>query len=434
MSEEVATRNFAVVPPAGPAKGPVYAILFTLGTCHLLIDIIAGLVPGVYPMLKSAYGLTFSQIGVITLTNQLTSSMVQPLIGYYTDKHPRPYYLAMGMLCSLFGILFLAYAHDYPSIVISATIVGLGSAVFHPESSRVARLASGGQHGLAQSIFQVGGNFGFALGPLLAAFVVLRRGQSSIAWFAIDALVTMGLLWGVGRWYKKRVAARAKAKAVAPVASPLPRVKVIWTMAILLILIFSKYIYLSSFTTYFTFYLISKFHVSIQNAQVHLFLFLGSTVTGILIGGPLGDRIGRRYIIWFSILGVLPFTLALPHVNLLWTGILTVVIAMILSSAFSAILVYAQELVPGNVGMIAGLFFGFAFGIAGIGAAVMGKIADRTSIFFVYQLCAFLPAAGILAFLLPDIDSKKHRSSKDIYGEQGGAHVEDQLPINEPQV
>ena len=435
MSEEVRVSNVAAHAPAGvPGTRPVYAVLLTLGACHLLIDIISGLIPGCYPLLKSAYDLTLTQIGFITLTTQITSSMVQPLIGYYTDRHPRPYYLPLGMICSLIGLVYLAFAHNYPAIVISATTVGLGAAVFHPESSRVARLASGGQHGLAQSIFQVGGNFGFALGPLLAAFVVLRRGQASIAWFTLDALLTMALLWGIGRWHKRHVAARAKARIPIVTTSPVPRKTVIWTMTILLILIFSKYIYLASLTTYYTFYLMSKFHVSVQNAQVHLFLFLGSTVTGILIGGPLGDRIGRRYIIWFSILGVLPFTLALPHVNLLWTGILTVMIAMILSSAFSAILVYAQELIPGKVGMIAGLFFGFAFGIAGIGAAVLGEIADHTSIFYVYQLCAYLPAVGILAFLLPDIDKKKSRSAQDIYNEQGGAHVEDELPITEPQV
>lgn len=391
------------------AEGPVFGILFAIGFAHLLNDSISGLVPAIYPLLKSSYQLSFSQIGLITLTYQTTSSLLQPVVGFYTDRRPRPFSLMCGMACTFVGMIMLSRATNLPAILISATMVGIGSSVFHPESSRVARLASGGQHGLAQSIFQVGGNFGFALGPLFAAFVVFRYGQPSLAWFSLLALLAIVILNRVGSWYKKNALKKLQAQAKgAPPVSPVPHRKVAGAVAILLVLIFSKYIYLASITTYFTFYLMSKFHVSVQSAQVHLFFFLGSTATGILIGGPLGDRIGRKYVIWGSILGVLPFTLLLPYVNLFWTGILSVLIGMTLSSAFSAILVFAQELIPGKIGMISGLFFGFAFGVAGVGAAVLGKIADMTNISFVYHLCSFLPAIGILAYFLPNLETRQN--------------------------
>jgi MFS transporter, FSR family, fosmidomycin resistance protein len=394
-------------------EAPVYGILFAIGLSHLLNDIIGGLVPAIYPLLKSMYHLSFSQVGLITLTYQTTSSLLQPLIGHYTDRRPRPFSLMAGMACTLAGVLMLSRAGSFPAILISATVVGIGSSVFHPESSRVARMASGGQHGLAQSIFQVGGNFGFSLGPLLAALVVFRHGQPSIAWFSLSALLAMILLSRVGRWNKRNALKKSQAQAKsAPLPSPVPPGKVVGAITILLILIFSKYIYLASITTYFTFYLISKFHVSVQSAQIYLFLFLISSVAGILIGGPVGDRIGRKYVIWCSILGVLPFTLLLPYVNLFWTGVLSVVIGMILSSAFSAILVFAHELVPGKVGMISGLFFGFAFGVAGVGAAVLGKVADLTSVSFVYHICSFLPIIGILAYFLPNVQTRTSTKAK----------------------
>jgi FSR family fosmidomycin resistance protein-like MFS transporter len=392
-------------------KAPVFAILLAIGLAHLLNDIIGGLVPAIYPLLKSTYHLSFSQVGLITLTYQTTSSLLQPLIGFYTDRRPAPFSLIAGMACTLVGVIMLSRAATFPAILIATTVVGIGSSVFHPESSRVARLASGGQHGLAQSIFQVGGNFGFSLGPLLAALVVFRHGQSSIAWFSLSALFAMVVLSFVGRWYKREALKTLQAHARGPaLRSPLPGGKVAQAITILLVLIFSKYIYMASITTYFTFYLISRFHISVQSAQLHLFFFLGSTAAGILIGGPVGDRFGRKYVIWCSILGVLPFTLMLPYVNLFWTGVLSVVIGLILSSAFSAILVFAQELIPGKVGMISGLFFGFAFGVAGIGAAVLGKVADSTSISFVYHLCSFLPIIGILAYFLPNVET--HASAK----------------------
>jgi FSR family fosmidomycin resistance protein-like MFS transporter len=394
------------------AGAPVFAILFAIGLSHMLNDTISGLVPAVYPLLKSSYHLSFTQIGLITFTYQTTSSLLQPLIGSYTDRRPLPFSLMIGMGCTLIGLIMLSRATNYPAILISATIVGMGSAVFHPESSRVARLASGGQHGLAQSIFQVGGNFGMALGPLLAALIVFRHGQTSIAWFSLVVFVAMVILSQVGRWYKKHALRKLQAQAKAALQSPMQG-KVAGAITILLVLIFSKYIYMASITTYFTFYLMSKFHVSVQSAQLHLFFFLGSTAAGTLMGGPIGDRIGRKYVIWCSILGVLPFTLMLPYVNLFWTGVLSVVIGLILSSAFAAIVVFAQELVPGKVGMISGLFFGFAFGVAGVGAAVLGKVADLTSINVVYHICSFLPIIGILAYFLPNIETRPPAKVED---------------------
>jgi FSR family fosmidomycin resistance protein-like MFS transporter len=373
----------------------------------LLNDVNQSLIQAIYPLLKTAFRLDFSQIGLITLTYQITASLLQPLVGMYTDKHPKPWSLSAGMCFTLTGLLTLSVAPSYPVLLLGSALIGMGSSIFHPESSRVARLASGGQHGLAQSLFQVGGNGGTALGPLLAAFVVMRHGQRSLAWFSIAALTGIVILARVGVWYKAHQAERAKRPAAEPESSPLPPRTVAFSITILIALIFSKYFYMASISSYYTFYLIGKFHVPVRDAQLYLFLFLGATVAGTLIGGPVGDRIGRKYVIWASILGVLPFTLALPYANLLWTAVLTVLIGLILSSAFSAILVYAQELVPGRIGMISGLFFGLAFGMAGIGAAVLGKVADITSIDFVYRICAFLPAIGLLTAFLPNVEHKK---------------------------
>jgi FSR family fosmidomycin resistance protein-like MFS transporter len=384
----------------------VFAILAAISFSHLLNDMMQALIPAMYPMLKTGFGLDFGQIGLITLTFQLTASLLQPAIGLYTDHHPKPYSLMTGMTFTLAGLLLLSVTRSYHGLLVSAGLVGLGSAVFHPESSRVARMASGGQHGLAQSVFQVGGNTGAAVGPLLAAFIVLPRGQSSVAWFSLAALLAIVVLWNVGRWYARhRRPGRAARAEVAARHPSLPPGKVRLALAVLIVLIFSKYIYLSSLTSYYTFYLIHRFGVSVQSSQIHLFAFLGAVAAGTIIGGPVGDRIGRKPVIWCSILGVLPFTLALPYVNLFWTGVLSVVIGLILASAFSAILVYAQELVPGKVGMISGLFFGLAFGVAGIGAALLGRLADHTSIELVYHLCSYLPALGLLTAWLPNLET-----------------------------
>jgi MFS transporter, FSR family, fosmidomycin resistance protein len=384
----------------------VFPVLFAISFCHLLNDMMQALLPAMYPMLKADFALDFGQVGLITLTFQLTASLLQPLIGFYTDHRPKPYSLMIGMAFTLVGLLLLSVTRTYPGLLAAAGCVGLGSAVFHPESSRVARMASGGQHGLAQSLFQVGGNTGSAIGPLVAAFIVLPRGQRSVAWFSLAALLAIAVLWNVGRWYARH---RARATAIRVAAGrghpTLAPAQVRKALAILIALIFSKYIYLTSLTSYYTFYLIHRFGVSVQSAQLHLFAFLGAVAAGTIIGGPVGDRFGRKLVIWCSILGVLPFTLALPYVGLRWTGVLSVVIGLVLASAFSAILVYAQELVPGKVGMISGLFFGFAFGVAGIGAAVLGRLADHTSVEFVYHLCAFLPALGLLTAWLPDVES-----------------------------
>jgi FSR family fosmidomycin resistance protein-like MFS transporter len=385
-------------------------VLFAISFCHLLNDMMQALLPAMYPMLKSAFALDFAQIGLITLTFQLTASLLQPLIGLYTDHHPKPYSLMMGMGFTLVGLLCLSAARSYPGLLLSAGLVGLGSAVFHPESSRVARMASGGRHGFAQSLFQVGGNTGSAIGPLVAAFVVLPRGQHSVAWFSVAALLAIAVLWNVGKWYKRHRGTAAALRAGAGQGHPtLSPAQVRLALAVLIVLIFSKYIYLTSITSYYTFYLIHHFGVGVQSAQLHLFAFLGAVAAGTIVGGPVGDRFGRKLVIWCSILGVLPFTLALPHVNLFWTGVLSVIIGFILASAFSAILVYAQELVPGKIGMISGLFFGFAFGIAGIGAAALGELADHTSIEFVYGICAYLPVLGLLTAWLPNVEPR-HRT------------------------
>ena len=379
-------------------------VLLAISFCHLLNDMMQALLPAMYPMLKTGFHLDFGQIGLITFTFQLTASLLQPVIGLYTDHHPKPYSLMIGMGCTLVGLLFLSVTRSYPGLLVSAGMIGLGSAVFHPESSRVARMASGGRHGFAQSLFQVGGNTGSSVGPLVAAFVVLPRGQGSVAWFSVAALVAILVLWRVGRWYEHRGTRSATARPIASAHHALPSGKVRLALAVLVLLIFSKYIYLVSISSYFTFYLIHRFGVSVQSAQLHLFGFLAAVAAGTIIGGPVGDRFGRKLVIWCSILGVLPFTLALPHVGLAWTGVLSVVIGFILASAFSAILVYAQELVPGRVGLISGLFFGLAFGIAGIGAAALGQLADHTGIEFVYRLCAYLPALGLLTAWLPELE------------------------------
>jgi FSR family fosmidomycin resistance protein-like MFS transporter len=386
-------------------KRPVFAILGVISVCHLLHDMLQSLLPSIYPLLKSNYHLDFGQIGLLTLTYQFTASLLQPFVGWYTDRRPQPYSLAVGMGVTLVGLVLLSVAHQFSFLLVAASLIGVGSSVFHPESSRVARRASGGQHGLAQSLFQVGGNFGSAVGPLAAAFIVVPLGQSSIAWFSVAAIVAIVLLWKIGGWYRRNAPPKpVSTQTTLHIHPGLTRRQVAVSMAILLALIFSKYFYLVSLTSYYTFYLIQKFHVSVQAAQLYLFLFLGAVAAGTIIGGPVGDRIGRKYVIWCSILGVLPFTLALPYVNLFWTGVLSVVIGLILASAFSAILVYAQELLPGNVGMVSGLFFGFAFGMGGIGAALLGWLADRTSIAFVYHVCAYLPAVGLLTGFLPNLE------------------------------
>ncbi len=356
-------------------------------------------------MLKAQFALDFWQIGLITLTNQLTASLLQPLVGLYTDRRPQPYLLAGGMAVTLTGLLLLAAAGRFSLLLVSAALVGVGSSVFHPESSRIARVASGGRYGLAQSLFQTGGNAGSSLGPLLAAFIVVPHGQASVAWFSIAALLGIALLWRVGAWYARVGPTQPRSTPTYHV-SQLSPAKVKLGIVVLLMLVFSKFIYMASLGNYYTFFLIHRFGVSVQNAQIHLFAFLGAVAAGTFIGGPVGDRFGRKYVIWISILGVLPFTLALPYVNLFWTTILSVLIGVILASAFSAILVYAQELLPGRVGLVSGLFFGLAFGTGGLGAALLGKIADRTSLDLVYHVCAWLPAIGLLTALLPDLPSR----------------------------
>ncbi len=408
----MSTSAIRIEPQRQAGEGTVFSILAAISFSHLLNDMIQSLLPAIYPILKANFHLDFAKIGLITLTTQLTASLLQPLIGLYTDRKPKPYSLPFGMGFTLVGLALLSMASNYAFILIAAGLIGMGSAVFHPESSRVARMASGGQHGLAQSVFQVGGNAGSSLGPLLAAFIVLPRGQHSIVWFTLAALLAIVLLTNVGAWYKRREAlghsARAKKALIHPELSP-RRIAV--SLAVLMALMFSKFFYLSSLSSYYTFYLINRFHVSVESAELHLFAFLGAVAAGTIIGGPVGDRVGRKIVIWCSILGVLPFTLALPYSNLFWTGVLSVIIGLILASAFSAIVVYAQELVPGRVGMISGLFFGMAFGLGGIGAAFLGKLADHSGIYFVYQLCAFLPAIGLLTGFLPNLDRRRHAAA-----------------------
>ncbi|SDQ36356.1 MFS transporter [Paraburkholderia tuberum] len=395
----------AAAPAAAKVQRTVYSVLGAISFSHLLNDMIQSLILAIYPMFKDNFSLSFGQIGLITLTYQVTASLLQPLVGSYTDKHPKPYSLPVGMGFTLTGLLLMSVAPNFGVLLVAAALVGCGSSVFHPESSRVARMASGGRHGLAQSLFQVGGNAGSSLGPLLAALIVIPHGQRSIAWFSAAALVAIVVLTQIGRWYKRHPSVRKTRGQGAHVT--LPRNKIILAMSVLVLLVFSKYFYLASINSYFTFYLIDRFHLSVQAAQIHLFVFLAAVAAGTVIGGPIGDKIGRKYVIWVSILGVAPFTLLLPYANLFWTGVLTVVIGVVLASAFSAILVYAQELIPGKVGMVAGLFFGFAFGLGGVGAAVLGELADATSIVFVYKVCSFLPLIGVLTVLLPDVEGKR---------------------------
>lgn len=407
-----ATRLPGTAPlPAEAAAKTTFSILTAISVCHLLNDMMQSLIPAVYPILKTTYHLDFAKVGLITLTLQLTASLLQPVIGWYTDRHFTPYSLPIGTAFTLAGLLMLAAAPSFSMVLLAVAFVGVGSSVFHPESSRVARMASGGQHGLAQSLFQVGGNVGSSLGPLLAGYIVLPAGQRSIGWFSGVALVAIFLLSRVSAWSKHQGPALKKARAhAADVASRISSRRVTLALAVLIALMFSKFVYLASFSSYYTFYLISKFHVSTQSALMHLFIFLGAVAAGTIVGGPVGDRIGRKLVIWCSILGVLPFTLVLPYVNLFWTSVLTVIIGMVLASAFSAIVVYAQELVPGRVGAISGLFFGLAFGMGAIGAAILGKLADTTSIEAVYKMCAFLPAIGIFTALLPNVEPPRRHA------------------------
>jgi FSR family fosmidomycin resistance protein-like MFS transporter len=383
---------------------PFFGVLAAISVCHALNDLNPSVLQASYPVVKATYHLDFSQIGLITLIYQITASLLQPLVGMYTDRRPTPWSLPVGMAFMSGGMLLLSQAATYPIVLMSSALIGLGSSIFHPESSRLARLASGGQHGLAQSLFQLGGNSGVALGPVMAALLIAPRGPSSFAWFCVAGLCGIAISSRVGRWYRVHVKPRISSTSELGVADDdgLSRRRVAFAICILIALIFSKYFYLASISTFFTFYLVSRFHIALRSAQMCLFAFMGATALGTLIGGPVGDRIGRKAVIWGSILGVLPFTLALPYVSLAWTIALAVAIGLVLSSAFSAILVYAQELVPGRIGMISGLFFGLAFGMAGIGAAVLGRVADATSVFFVYRMCAFLPAIGLLAAFLPE--------------------------------
>ena len=378
-------------------------VMRVLGACalaHMINDLIQAVLPSIYPMLKANYGLSFTQVGLITLTFQLTASLLQPWIGYHTDRHPKPWLLPAGMVCTLIGILMLAFVGSFPAILLAAGLVGVGSSTFHPETSRVARLASGGRYGLAQSTFQVGGNTGSAFGPLLAAAIIIPYGQSHIAWFGLFAVFAILVLYGLSRWYRHHLNL-FKLKQGSQATHGLSKGRVTFALVVLAVLVFSKYWYMTSLTSYFTFYLIEKFQLSVASSQMYLFLFLGAVAVGTFAGGPIGDKIGRKKVIWFSILGAAPFTLALPYVDLFWTAVLSVVIGFIIASAFSAIVVFAQELVPGNVGMIAGIFFGLMFGFSGIGAALLGMLADNHGIEYVYKLCSFLPLVGILTILLP---------------------------------
>src|SRR5690349_4097534 len=411
--------NLTAIQAGAPAEagGTVFKILVAISFCHLLNDTVQSLIPAIYPILRTSFHLNLGQIGLIALTSQVTASLLQPLVGLYTDRRPQPYSLAVGMGITLIGLLAFSMAPSFGTILVAAALVGIGSAVFHPESSRVARIASGGQHGMAQSLFQVGGNAGTALGPSLAA-LALPKGQSSIAWYSLVALLGMVLLTNIGSWLSQHRSYQWKSfpndsTLPAPLGSvhhDLPARKVSFCLAILVALMFSKFFYLASLISYYTFYLMNRFHLSVHDAQLHLSLFLGAVAAGTFIGGPVGDKVGRKFVIWCSILGVLPFTLLLPYANLLWTTILSVVIGFILASAFSAILVYAQELMPGRVGAVSGLFFGFAFGLGGVGAALLGKLADLTDLNFVYHVCSFLPAIGILTAFLPNLEPAKPRT------------------------
>lgn len=398
----------AAIPSAAQptVAGPAYAVLFAISVSHCLNDLMQSLIPSIYPILKANYALDYTQIGLISLAFQFTSSLLQPLVGFSTDRTPRPYSLAVGMGFTLAGLLLLSTAHQYAVILIAAAIIGTGSAIFHPESARIARLASGGRYGFAQSVFQVGGNLGTAAGPLLAALIVVPLGQPSVAWFSIVAALAMAILWRIGAWYKPRIVARKVAQAMKQ-AVGLSQWRVRLALVLLVALMFSKTFYMASITSYYTFFLIHKFGVETQTAQLLLFVFLGANAVGVYFGGPLGDRFGRRYVLWFSILGSLPFTLMLPYAGLTGSVVLTVLIGLIMSSATPAIIVFAQELMPHRFGLISGIFYGFAFGLGGIGAAVLGKLADLTSLDCVYSICAFLPAIGLLAIFLPKMNTHR---------------------------
>lgn len=407
MNEQVnAPGEMPVNEVKNVAGQTVFPILFAISFSHLLNDTIQSLIPAIYPIVKDSFSLTFAQIGLITLTFQMAASLLQPFVGLYTDRKPQPYSLAIGMGFTLIGLVSLSQAPNFLMLIVSVAFVGIGSSIFHPEASRMASMASGGRRGMAQSVFQVGGNAGSSIGPLLAALVIVPYGQSNIIWFSLLALLAIIILVNVGGWYKLKIKTRALKSESGHVVQALSHKQVIVSVGILLVLIFSKYFYLASMSSYYTFYMIHKFGVSVQSSQVYLFIFLFSVAAGTLIGGALGDKIGRKYVIWGSILGVAPFTLLLPHANLFWTAVLTVPIGVILASAFSAILVYAQELIPGKVGMISGLFFGFAFGMGGVGSALLGALADRTSIEYVYSICSFLPLLGLITGFLPDIGKK----------------------------
>ncbi|MGF6165171.1 FSR family fosmidomycin resistance protein-like MFS transporter [Pseudomonas sp. 2725] len=396
-------------PTASVASQASPMVMRVIGACalaHLINDLIQAVLPSIYPMLKASYGLSFTQVGLITLTFQLTASLLQPWIGFYTDRHPKPWLLPAGMVCTLIGILMLSMVGSFPAILVASALVGVGSSTFHPETSRVARLASGGRYGLAQSTFQVGGNAGSAFGPLLAAAIIIPYGQGNVAWFGLFAVFAILVQYGLSRWYRNHLNL-FKLKQGSKATHGLSKRRVTFALVVLALLVFSKYFYMASFTSYFTFYLIEKFDLSVASSQLYLFLFLGAVAAGTFFGGPIGDRIGRKQVIWFSILGAAPFTLALPYVDLFWTGVLSMIIGFILASAFSAIVVFAQELVPGNVGMIAGVFFGLMFGFGGIGAALLGHLADIHGIEYVYTLCSFLPLLGILTILLPSTRSAR---------------------------
>ena len=388
------------------AQKTAYSILFSISFAHLLNDLLQAVIPSVYPILKDNFNLSFTQIGLITFSYQMAASILQPFVGFYTDKTPKPFSQLYGMLFTIAGIVVLSYATNFYLILLAVVLVGIGSSIFHPESSRVSYLASGGKRGLAQSIFQIGGNAGTAIGPLLVAIFVVPKRQLYILWFLIFAIIAMFVLSKIAFWYRDHLSLRKSKKTEPEILHNLSQTQVTFSIIILLLLIFSKFFYTASMSSYFTFYLMDKFHVSVQDAQFHLFLFLVSVAAGTLLGGPLGDKFGRKYVIWFSVLGVAPFTLMLPFANLFWTGVLSMVIGVILSSAFPAILVYAQELLPKKLGMVSGLFYGFAFGMGGLGSAILGYLADKTSITYVYQICAFLPLIGLIAYFLPNIKKK----------------------------
>lgn len=402
-------NNNETVSPDGGHKEivqkTVYSILFSIAIAHMLNDLLQAVIPAAYPILKDKYNLSFTQIGLITFSYQMAASILQPFVGFYTDKKPKPYSKIFGMLFTLAGIIMLSYASSFGLILVSVVLVGIGSSIFHPEASRVSYLASGGKRGLAQSIFQIGGNMGTAIGPLLVAWIVVPNDQHYIIWFAIIAILAIGVLWQIGNWYRDHLnLTNGKKKDI--VLPDLSQKRIVISVIILLVLIFSKYFYIASITSYFTFYLIEKFHLSVQDAQYHLFIFLLALAVGTLLGGPLGDKFGRKYVIWFSVLGVAPFALLLPYADLFWTTILSVIIGTLLASAFPAILVYAQELLPKKLGMVSGLFYGFAFGMGGLGSALLGSIADHNGIEYVYTICAYLPLIGIIAMFLPNLKKK----------------------------